>query len=128
MASIAKVRESNAKIEASSVPRVSVFVGATSGIGKTTLATLVGLGLPIKAYVVGRKETGVSFKPFLDELRKENPKADIVWVEGEVTLLAEVRRICLDIKARETSVDFLLLTAGYVPFGGRESTFWVPPR
>lgn len=116
MVNIAKIRQCNAKLKASTTPQVAVFVGATSGIGKITLAKLVRLGFPIKAYVIGRKETEPEFKPFLEELRAANPKADLVWIEGQVTLLAEVRRICLDIKARESKIDLLFLSAGYVPW------------
>ena len=44
-----------------------------------------------------------------------------MFVEREVSLLAEVKRVCNDIKAKESSLDALFLSAGYIPFGGRES-------
>lgn len=58
-------------------------------------------------------------KPFLDELRASNPTADLIYVPGEVSLLAEVKRISLDIKSREPTIDLLFLSAGYAPLGGR---------
>ncbi|KAK1968689.1 hypothetical protein LY78DRAFT_631295 [Colletotrichum sublineola] len=122
MVLIAQVRQSNAKLTAETVPRTAVFVGGTSGIGKLTLAELVSLGLPVKAYVVGRKATEVATRPLLEDLRRRNPSAELVWVEGEVSLLSETRRICEWIKARESRLDFLCLTAGYAPFGGRNNT------
>jgi NAD(P)-dependent dehydrogenase (short-subunit alcohol dehydrogenase family) len=125
MVNIARIRQCNAQIDDSSAPHVAVFVGGTSGIGKITLAEIVGLGSQLKAYVVGRKETEAAFRPFLDELRAKNPKADLVWVEGQASLLSDVRRICADIKSREQKVDFLCLTAGYPPFGGRNSMYSV---
>jgi hypothetical protein len=34
--------------------------------------------------------------------------------------MAEVKRICNDIKAKESSLDALFLSMGYIPWGGRE--------
>ncbi|KAK2022111.1 hypothetical protein LX32DRAFT_687362 [Colletotrichum zoysiae] len=109
MVTLAQVRRSNARLTAETVPRTAVFVGGTSGIGRLTLAELVSLGFPVKA-------------PLLEDLRRRNPSAELVWVEGEVSLLSETTRICEWIKARETRLDFLCLTAGYAPFGGRNNT------
>ncbi|KAK1980238.1 hypothetical protein LZ30DRAFT_723866 [Colletotrichum cereale] len=119
MVAIAQVRQSNAKLTAETVPRTAVFVGGTSGIGRLTLTELVSLGLSVKAYVVGRKATEAATRPLLEDLRRRNPSAELVWVEGEVSLLSETKRICEWIKARESRLDFLCLTAGYAPFGGR---------
>lgn len=84
---------------------------------------LVSLGHPIKAYVVGRKATEVAMKPLLDDLRQKNPHANLVWIEGEVSLLAEVQRICNIIKAAgDAGIDFMCLTTGYAPFSGRKGT------
>ncbi|KAK1991899.1 hypothetical protein LX36DRAFT_589520 [Colletotrichum falcatum] len=122
MVAIAQVRQSNARLTAETVPRTAVFVGGTSGIGKSTLAELVSLGFPVKAYVVGRRATEAAVKPLLEDLRRGNPSSELVWVEGEVSLLSETRRICEWIRARETRLDLLCLTAGYAPFGGRNNT------
>ncbi|KAK1574284.1 uncharacterized protein LY79DRAFT_524166 [Colletotrichum navitas] len=122
MVTIAQVRRSNAQLTAETVPRTAVFVGGTSGIGKLTLVELVSLGFPVKAYVVGRKATETATKPLLEDLSRRNPSAELVWVEGEVSLLSETKRICEWIKARESRLDFLCLTAGYAPFGGRNNT------
>ncbi|KAK2039235.1 hypothetical protein LZ31DRAFT_545620 [Colletotrichum somersetense] len=122
MVTLAQVRGSNTQLTAETVPRTAVFVGGTSGIGKLTLAELVSLGFPVKAYVVGRRATEAAARPLLEDLRRRNPSAELVWVEGEVSLLSETRRICEWIKARESRLDFLCLTAGYAPFGGRNNT------
>ncbi|KAK2059374.1 hypothetical protein LY76DRAFT_570909 [Colletotrichum caudatum] len=122
MVTLAQIRRSNAQVTAETVPRTAVFVGGTSGIGKLTLTELVSLGFPVKAYVVGRRATEAAARPLLEDLRRRNPSAELVWVEGEVSLLSETRRICEWIKARESRLDFLCLTAGYAPFGGRNNT------
>jgi hypothetical protein len=57
-----------------------------------------------------------------EELSDINPKAEIVWLEGEISLLSENKRLCEIIKSRESQVDLLFLTAGYAPFGPRVET------
>ncbi|OHE99808.1 hypothetical protein CORC01_04944 [Colletotrichum orchidophilum] len=116
------VQQSNAKLTEHTSPRTAVFVGGTSGIGKLTLIELVSLGFPITVYIVGRKTTEPAMRVVLDDLRQKNGKAVLEWVEAEVSLLAETRRVCDLIKAKESSLDFLCLTAGYAPFGGRNNT------
>ncbi|GJC84541.1 oxidoreductase andH [Colletotrichum liriopes] len=112
MVAIAQVRQSNAQLTEKTIPQTVLFVGGTSGIGKLTLIELISLGLPVKAYIVGRKATEAAMTPLLDDLRQKNPSAELIWVEGEVSLLSETKRICELIKAKESQLDFLCLTAG----------------
>ncbi|KXH42285.1 hypothetical protein CSAL01_11561, partial [Colletotrichum salicis] len=122
MVTRAQVQHSNAALTAQTAPRTAVFFGGTSGIGKLTLIELVSLGHPIRVYIAGRKATEPAIRPVLEDLRQKNPRAELVWVEAEVSLLAETRRVCEVVKEKETSLDFLCLTAGYAPFGGRNDT------
>jgi hypothetical protein len=122
MVNIHSVRQSNSQITASSPPRTAVFVSGTVGIGKLALTQLINLGTNIKAYIIGRKRSKAAFSILGNELQQANPNAQIVWIEGEVSLLSEVHRICSHIKALEKSVDLLFLTTRYAPFGGRQST------
>jgi NAD(P)-dependent dehydrogenase (short-subunit alcohol dehydrogenase family) len=122
MVHISQIKESNVQIDEESAPRVAVFVGGTSGIGKLTLNALARLGTHFKAYVVGRQESEAAFKLFIEELHLANANASIIWVEGHISLLSEVKRICNYIKELETSIDLLFMTAGYVAFNGRQST------
>lgn len=124
MVTRAQVQHSNAHLTAQTAPRTAVFLGGTSGIGKLTLIELVSLGFPIRVYIAGRRATEPAMKPVLEDLRQKNPRAELVWVEAEVSLLAETRRVCELVKEKETSLDFLCLTAGYAPFGGRNSEFF----
>jgi hypothetical protein len=115
------ITASNAQINEPSAPPVALFVGGTSGIGKLTLGAIAKLGTNFKAYVVGRKESRAAFETFAESLRLANSNVDIVWVEGQVSLLSEVKRICDHIKTLESSIDLLFMTTGYVPLGGRQS-------
>jgi NAD(P)-dependent dehydrogenase (short-subunit alcohol dehydrogenase family) len=122
MVNLPQVKESNGLISATTAPRVAVFVGGTAGIGKATVASLAKLKTPLKAYVIGRKSSKDASRAFIAELQQTNPDADVVFLEGEVSLLAEVKRICDYIKTIESSVDLLFMTTGYAPFVGRENT------
>jgi NAD(P)-dependent dehydrogenase (short-subunit alcohol dehydrogenase family) len=126
MVKFSLIKKSNSQIDGASAPRVAVFVGGTSGVGKLTLGAIAKLGTTFKAYVVGRKESEASFKPFAESLHEANPNAEIVWIEGQVSLLSEAKRVCDHIKTLESSIDLLFMTTGYVPFGGRQSESFSP--
>lgn len=86
------IKASNASITETTAPKVAVFVGATAGIAKAALTLLVSKQTPIKVYVAGRD--GKRHEPYLQELRALNPQASLVWLEGKVSLLSEIRRLC----------------------------------
>ncbi|CAG9990055.1 unnamed protein product [Clonostachys byssicola] len=113
------IRASNKLITEASVPKTAVFVGGTDGIGKATLRNLVSKGFPIKVYIVGRDEVG--HRAMLDELRALNPKADLIYVKGQISMIADSRRIANGISVQEEKVNLLFLSAGYLPFTGQTS-------
>lgn len=118
MASMLAPRSSNGHLTSETIPGISVFVGATSGIGKAALKELVGKGFPLKAYIVGRNEK--AFQPAMSELRALNKNASLIFMEGEVSLLAETKRLTDEILQREKHIDLLFLSAGFLPFLGRQ--------
>ena len=122
MVSYKEIQASNALIDDATAPRVAVFVGGTSGIGKLTVKALVATSKSVKIYLVGRKSSEERTRAFIQELNAINPKAEIIWTEGEISLLAETKRVCEVIKSKELSVDLLFLTPGYAPFGARKET------
>lgn len=122
MVSYTEIQASNALINDATAPRVAVFVGGTSGIGQLTIKALVATGASVRIYLVGRKSSEERSLAFIQELRAINPKAEVVWTEGEISLLAETKRVCEVIKRKEARVDLLFLTAGYAPFGPRQET------
>lgn len=122
MVSHNEILTSNALLNDATTPRVSVFVGATSGVGKSTLTALVATGASLKIYLVGRKDSQARTQAFIEELHVVNPKAEIIWTEGEVSLLAETKRVCDVIRSKESRIDLLFLTAGYGPYGLRTET------
>ncbi|KAH8745976.1 hypothetical protein BGZ57DRAFT_974219 [Hyaloscypha finlandica] len=94
MVSYKEIQASNALINDALAPRVSVFAGGTSGIGKLTIRALVATGASVRIYLI----------------------------KGEITLLAETKRVCETIKSKESRIDLLFLTAGYAPFSARKET------
>ncbi|OAK93967.1 hypothetical protein IQ06DRAFT_298711 [Phaeosphaeriaceae sp. SRC1lsM3a] len=122
MVAYTDIQASNALINDDNAPRVAVFVGGTSGVGHYTIKALVATGTSLRIYIIGRKSAEERTKAFTDELQVLNPRAELVWLEGEVTLLAESKRLCETIKSKERHVDLLFLTTGYTPFGSRDET------
>ncbi|KAF4972264.1 hypothetical protein FSARC_1161 [Fusarium sarcochroum] len=124
MVSFNEIQASNTLINSAGIatPYVAVFVGGTSGIGKNTIKALISTNASIKVYLIGRKSAEKPTALFIEELQRINSKAEIVWIEGEVSLLAETKRICDVIRSNESRVDLLFLSTGYAPFGTREET------
>lgn len=122
MVSYTEIQASNALINDATAPRVAVFVGGTSGIGQLTIKALVATGASVRIYLVGRKSSEERSLAFIKDLLVTNPKAEVIWTEGEISLLAETKRVCDVIKRKETRLDLLFLTAGYAPFGPRVET------
>ncbi|KAI0514354.1 hypothetical protein F5B22DRAFT_237095 [Xylaria bambusicola] len=120
MVSYSQIKASNVLI--TDGPRVSVFVGGTSGIGNYTARALVSTGASVRVYIIGRESSEARTRAFIEELNAINPKAEIIWIAGEVSLLAEVTRVCGIIKEKESRIDLLFLTTGYAPVGAREDT------
>lgn len=122
MVSDKEIKSSNALINDATAPSIAVFVGGTSGIGQYTIEALVATGVSTRIYLVGRKSSAERMKSFIKEMHAVNSKAEVVWVEGEVSLLAESKRVCDFIKTKESRIDLLFLTAGFAAFGGRQVT------
>lgn len=121
MVALTTIIANNAQLSSSPITLTAIFVGATSGIGKLTLTELSNVHIPIKAYVIGRASSYAAFKAHSDALCAANPATEVVWIEAEVSLLKEVKRVCSVIREREERVDLLFMSTGYAPFGGRQS-------
>lgn len=122
MVSYKEILASNALINDATSPRIAVFAGATSGVGKLTIKALVATSTSVRIYLIGRKSASERTQVSIQELHAINPKAEVIWVEGEISLLAETKRVCEVIKSKESRVDLLFLSAGYAPFGARHET------
>lgn len=128
MVAISVIKESNANVLPSALPSglVAVFLGATSGIGQATLKQFIVATKhkSPRVYVVGRSASAVYQQ--LADLRQLNPSATIEFVEQDVSLVRNVDPAVNQIKQRETKVDLLFLSVGFVSVQGRIGTclFW----
>ncbi|KAH8810902.1 hypothetical protein F5884DRAFT_780728 [Xylogone sp. PMI_703] len=121
MVSISAVRAANAQVSQLKTSTTAIFVGGTSGIGRATLLELARRKTKsLRVYIIGRNAS--SQQDLLNQLREINPKGDFIFLETQITLLAEVKRVCDEIKTREKSIDLLWLSAGALPFDGRKET------
>ncbi|KAF7955516.1 uncharacterized protein EAE97_000775 [Botrytis byssoidea] len=118
MVTINAVRASNVAFKATGTPgMVAVFAGATSGIGMGTLKAFIKYANAPKAYIIGRSEPAAGC--LLKDLKLSNPSASLNFLEGEISLIKEVDRLCNEIKRKEEKVDIVFLSAGYLSFDDR---------
>ncbi|KAA8573162.1 hypothetical protein EYC84_003673 [Monilinia fructicola] len=108
MVAIKAIRASNATFRSKSTPgMVAVFAGATSGIGLGTLKAFIKNANAPKAYIIGRSESAAA--ALLEDLRRSNASATLIFLQGELSLIKEVDRLCDEINSKEKKVDFIFL-------------------
>ncbi|KAF4414914.1 short-chain dehydrogenase [Fusarium acutatum] len=120
MSLLAQIRASNAQLTEATTPRTAVFIGATDGIGKRALAELVSHGFPLKAYIIGRDQA--RDQSLLAELYTTNNQVELVYLEGQISLMSEVIRLTSYILEKEKEIDLLFHSAGFLPLLGRQET------
>ena len=97
---------------------VCVFVGATSGIGLSTVTALLNIARHSTLYIVGRSEK--RFAPQMRSWRAMNRSCRLVFLEAQVSLLSEVDAACAKVIEAEEKVDMLYMSPGYLPVGPRQ--------
>jgi NAD(P)-dependent dehydrogenase (short-subunit alcohol dehydrogenase family) len=122
MVSLKVVRASNASIkESMGKGLVAVFIGATSGIGLSTLKQFALHADKPKVYIIGRSKASASL--LLEDLKMLNPEATSIFIKSEVSLMRNVDAVCEEIKTKEKKLDILFMSPGYLSFGGRNGKF-----
>jgi len=99
---------------------ISLFIGATSGIGESTLKHLAQVATRPRIYIVGRKAAAAA--PLLAYLRQVNPEGEFKFLERDISLIKEVDMVARWVKRNEERLDLMLLSAGYIPYSGRHET------
>lgn len=118
MVALEAVRQSNRQLaKLSPTPFAALFVGGTSGIGRSTLRQLAQHAHKPSVYIVGRNEQNAS--PLLRELRQTNPEGSFHFLEADVTLMRNVDRVCAEVKRREDKLNLLFMTPGGISLSGR---------
>lgn len=114
------VRKANISLRTRLPKPVALFVGGTSGIGRSTLRQLALNTEAPTAYIVGRSETNA--KPLLKELHQLNPLGSYNFIEADVSLISNVDKACESIKQREKALNLLFMTPGGLSLVGRRET------
>jgi len=119
MVNITTVKQSNARYaNEQHAGLVCVFVGATSGIGASTLEKMVQMLPKCTFYVLGRSEARLA--SLCTRLERLNPSCTALPVQAEVALISNIDVACKHIMAAERKVDYLYMSAGFVPLNGAE--------
>ncbi|KAJ7236875.1 hypothetical protein B0H12DRAFT_122886 [Mycena haematopus] len=113
------VKASNASFAPSYIP-VAIFVGGTSGVGQGMVEAFARY-VQGRAHIiiVGRNEHAAASilarlpKPAWDSAGAETDEWKHEFVPCDVSLMANVRAACAEIRAKCTRVNFLVLTAAY---------------
>jgi NADP-dependent 3-hydroxy acid dehydrogenase YdfG len=111
MVTLSDVQFSNSLIS-STLPAdlVAVFVGATSGIGETTLKQFAKYSRQPRAYLVGRSQDAGD--RIVAECKALNSEGEYTFVKADVSLIRVVDEVCEEIKVKEKAVNILFLSAG----------------
>jgi len=120
MVSMKEVRRSNDGLKNRPAGMKAVFIGATAGIGASTVKQFALHTNAPTVYLVGRSQTKAA--PLLVELKSLNPQATFTFIEAEVSLLKAVDEVCDEILAKEQKLDLLWLSQGLLSFAGQQKT------
>lgn len=111
MVTLSDMRSSNALVSSTLPPGlVAVFVGATSGIGETTLRHFAKDARQPRAYFVGRSQDAGD--RIVAECKALNSAGEFIFVKADVSLISVMDEVCQEIKAKEKTINLLFLSAG----------------
>lgn len=122
MVALQTVLQSNANIARLPSGIVALFVGATSGIGQSTLQHFAQHAPAPHIYSVARPQTVAAHETHLASLRKSNPTAVFTLITADVSLVSEIDKIVAAVAQKETKLDILVWSAGGMAFEGRKDT------
>jgi|SRR5271155_3782058 len=122
MVFLSAVQSSNSHIVSSLPPRlVAVFVGATKGIGATTLKQFAKHACQPRAYFIGRSQDAGD--RITAECKALNPEGEYIFVKADASLIRVVDDVCQEIRKKEKAINILFLSAGTLALHTGMSTF-----
>ncbi|KAK7428173.1 hypothetical protein QQZ08_005239 [Neonectria magnoliae] len=122
MVSFQTVKQSNAGVASLPKGLVALFMGATSGIGQSTLEHFAQNASSPRIYSVARSQTVASHEELLTSLRQTNPTGTYNLITADVSLISEIDKVVNAVTQKETKLDILVMSAGFIAFEGREDT------
>jgi NADP-dependent 3-hydroxy acid dehydrogenase YdfG len=114
MVSLPDIQSSNARI-AKDLPEglVAVFMGATSGIGETSMKQFAKHARKPRVYLAARSEE--SANRVIAECKALNAEGEYIFIRAEISLIRAVDEVCRVIAEKEVAVNLLFMTAGGIP-------------
>lgn len=121
MVALTDVQSSNSRVTSALPPGlVAVFVGATSGIGETSLKQFAKHSRQPRVYFIGRsQEAGDRIAA---ECKTLNSEGEYIFIKADTSLLCNVDDVCRDIKNKEKAVNLLFLSTGSLISKGMPAT------
>lgn len=117
MVKLSLVQASNANVKDTFLSPTALFVGATSGIGESTLKYFVKNTETPTIYLVGRGQSAAT--GIIEELKRSNAGGTYNFIQSDVSLLANVDTVCDEIKSKEKKLDLIMVSQGFLTFAGR---------
>lgn len=111
---LTQAREWNATLKAARPEVTALFVGGTSGIGRSTAVKLAGAVAKPTIYIVGRNE--VAGAQVVEQMKAANNNGSYSFIPADVSDLRKVDAVCQDLKSKITALDLLFLTSGGLAF------------
>jgi NAD(P)-dependent dehydrogenase (short-subunit alcohol dehydrogenase family) len=111
---ITQVRDWNATLKSTRPELVALFVGGTSGIGRSTAITLAGAVERPTIYIVGRNENAGA--QVVEEMKAANKNGSYSFIPADVSDLRKVDTVCQELKSKIDSLDPLFLSSGGLSF------------
>jgi NADP-dependent 3-hydroxy acid dehydrogenase YdfG len=112
MVKIRDITDSNGALASREPGLTAVFAGATAAIGYNTLLQLATLANSPKVYIIGRSRA--KFQSQLDTLQEIDPGGTFIFLEAQIALLKEVKKLCAEILSKEEKLDILCMSPGYL--------------
>ncbi|TAQ89947.1 hypothetical protein B7494_g1732 [Chlorociboria aeruginascens] len=116
------VQQSNSRITALPQGIIALFMGATSGIGQSALQHFAQNAPSPRIYTVARPPTVASHEDLLTSLRQINPSGAYSLITADISLVSEIDKVVNAIKQKETRIDILFMSSGFMAFEGRRDT------
>ncbi|TVY34108.1 Oxidoreductase [Lachnellula subtilissima] len=114
--------EINAHIAALPQGLVALFIGATSGIGQGALQHFFQHASSLNIYTVARVTSVASHENLLATLRQSNPTGTYTLITADVSLVCEIDKVVKAITQKESRIDIVFMSAGFMTFKGRQNT------
>ncbi|KAK6067191.1 hypothetical protein SCUP515_10272 [Seiridium cupressi] len=121
MAKLSQIRSANASLKSARSGLTAVVVGGTNGIGQGFLKALAAQTDSPKIYVVGRGAERLS--AIVSELQSLNRTGTYIPVPAaDLTLLSDVEKATAQILEKESKVDLLFMSQGFLTFAARNES------